>query len=194
MVCECITNPYRIPCSLCERAWCFRFGPHAAYQSLPASTCKGHWFLVWSGRPLPRLTIRYHASVLSLRRSATFTIHHLLRPDTQTDTHIEHTRIEHSKTWTHLIKVSTVGRVTQHSTVGTARTIRSGKHGGTCPHTVGMQKEKKKKPDHGRTAFYEHGGRTGMAMLKYPRIQKNAQRYITHPMPASRPCQCSDKY
>ena len=108
LVCECITNPYRIPCSLCERAWCFRFGPHAAYQSLPASTCKGHWFLVWSWRPLPRLTIRYHASVLSLRRSATFTIHHLLRPDTQTDTHIEHTRIEHSRTWAHLIKVSTV--------------------------------------------------------------------------------------
>ena len=50
-------------------------------------------------------------------------------------------------------------------------------------HLAGMVKEKKKKPDHGRTAFYEHGGKSGMAMLKYPRIQKNAQRYITQPMP-----------
>ena len=97
-MCECITNPYRILCPPCETGWCFRSGPRATYHRLPHSTCKEHWFLVWSGRPLPTVTIHYHASDLSLRRSATFTIHHL-RPDTQTDTHIEHTRIEHSTEW-----------------------------------------------------------------------------------------------
>ena len=72
-------------CSPCERTWCIWFGPLAAYQSLPASTCKGHWILVRSGRPLPRLTIHYHASILSLHRPLTFTSHHL-----RGDTH-EHT-------------------------------------------------------------------------------------------------------
>jgi len=81
----CITNPYRILCPPCERAWCIWFGPHAAYQSLPHSTCKTTWFLVWSGRPLPGVTIDYHASILSLHRSATFTSPHL-----RGDTH-EHT-------------------------------------------------------------------------------------------------------
>ena len=77
----CITNPYRILCPPCERAWCIWFGPHAAYQSLPASTCKGHWILVWSGRRLPGVTMRYHASIVSRHRSAAFTSHHL-RGDT----------------------------------------------------------------------------------------------------------------
>ena len=85
LVGECITNPYRILCPPCERAWCIWFGPHAAYQSLPHSTCKTTWFLVWSGRPLPTVTIHYHASIVSLRRFLTFTIHHL-----RGDTH-EHT-------------------------------------------------------------------------------------------------------
>jgi hypothetical protein len=89
LVSECITNPYRILCPVCERAWCIWFGPHAAYQSLPHSTCKTTWFLVWSGRPLPGVTIDYHASILSLHRFLTFTSHHL-RPDTQTDTHRTH--------------------------------------------------------------------------------------------------------
>ena len=80
-----ITNPYRILCPPCERAWCIRFGHSATYQSLPHSTCKTTWFLVWSGRPLPDVTIRYHASIVSLRRSLTFTIHHL-RGDTHTNT------------------------------------------------------------------------------------------------------------
>ena len=88
LVCECITNPYRILCPPCERAWCIWFGQPATYQSLPHSTCKTTWFLVWSGRPLPGVTIHYHASVLSLHRSATFTIHHL-----RGDTH-EHTVYE----------------------------------------------------------------------------------------------------
>ena len=112
-------------------------------------------------------------------------LYHPPPPARHTDRHIEHTRIEHSRTWAHYIKVSSVA---QHSTVGTARTIWGGRHGGTRHTGRRHWKEKKEKPDHGRTAFYEHGGRTGMAMLKYPRIQKNAQRYITHPMPASGPC------
>ncbi len=32
---------------------------------------------------------------------------------------------------------------------------------------------------HGRIAHYEHGGKTGRAMIKYPHIQKNAQRKNT---------------
>jgi hypothetical protein len=45
-------------------------------------------------------------------------------------------------------------------------------------HTVrvGVGNEKEKKSDHGRIAFYEHGGKTGMAMVKYPLYKKNAQR------------------
>jgi hypothetical protein len=85
LVCECITNPYRILCPWCERAWCIWFGPPATYQSLPASTCKEGWILVWWARPLPGVTMRYHVSDLSLHRSATFTSHHL-----RGDTH-EHT-------------------------------------------------------------------------------------------------------
>ena len=81
----CITNPYRIPCSVCERAWCIRFGQPATYQSLPASTCKGHWILVRSAAALPSVTMRYHASILGLHRPLTFTSHHL-----RGDTH-EHT-------------------------------------------------------------------------------------------------------
>jgi hypothetical protein len=141
----CITNPYRIPCPLCERAWCIRFGPPATYQSLPHSTCKTHWFLVWSGRPLPGVTIHYHASVLSLHRSATFTIHHL-RPDTQTDTHIEHTRIEHSTEWHTSYQSEYSGTaLAQHSTVGTARTIRGGRHSHTPPHGSSALERKKRK-------------------------------------------------
>ena len=68
----------------------------ATYQSLPASTCKGHWILVRSAAALPVVTMRYHVSILSLHRPLTFTNHHL-RPDTHTDTHMEHTHIEHSR-------------------------------------------------------------------------------------------------
>jgi len=45
------------------------------------------------------------------------------------------------------------------------------------------RKEKRKKSDHGRIAFYEHGGKTGRAMIKYPHIQKNAQRKNTFAYP-----------
>ena len=38
------------------------------------------------------------------------------------------------------------------------------------------RKRKRKKSDHGRIAFYEHGGKTGRAMVKYPLYKKNAQR------------------
>ena len=44
---------------------------------------------------------------------------------------------------------------------------------------VGVGKKKEKKSDHGRIAFYEHGGKTGMAMIKYPLYKKNNSRKIT---------------
>ena len=40
---------------------------------------------------------------------------------------------------------------------------------------------------HGHIAFSEHGGKTGMAMLKYPHIKKNAHTQITHRIPVSKP-------
>ena len=39
------------------------------------------------------------------------------------------------------------------------------------------REEKRKKSDHGRIAFIEHGGKTGRAMVKYPLYKKNAQPY-----------------
>ena len=47
------------------------------------------------------------------------------------------------------------------------------------------RKEKTFQIGHGRIAFSEHGGKTGMAMLKYPHIKKNAQAQNSHPIPAS---------
>ena len=50
----------------------------------------------------------------------------------------------------------------------------------TVAHGPGRcRKRKRKKSDHGHIAFYEHGGKTGRAMIKYPHIQKNAQRKNT---------------
>ena len=133
----CITNPYRILCPPCERAWCIWFGPRAAYHRLPASTCKTHWILVWSGRPLPTVTIHYHASILSLHRFLTFTGHHLRL--THRQTHIEHTGIEHSKTWAHSTKVSSVAQ-RWHSTHSTDHTGWL-----ACRHmTEGVGKKKRK--------------------------------------------------
>ena len=37
------------------------------------------------------------------------------------------------------------------------------------------RKEKVFQNGHGRIAFSEHGGKTGMAMIKYPLCKKNAQ-------------------
>jgi hypothetical protein len=53
----------------------------------------------------------------------------------------------------------------------TVLTLRKG-------HTVvvGVGNEKEKKSDHGRIAHKPHGGKTGMAMVKYPGYKKNAQR------------------
>ena len=45
--------------------------------------------------------------------------------------------------------------------------------GGRC------RKEKRKKSDHGRIAHYEHGGKTGRAMIKYPLYKKNNSRKNT---------------
>jgi hypothetical protein len=73
------------------------------------------------------------------------------------------------------------GHTARHSTAwhgGTAwRTARTIRHGPTV--RVGVGNEKEKKSDHGRIAFYEHGGKTGRAMVKYPLYKKNAQRKNT---------------
>jgi len=51
---------------------------------------------------------------------------------------------------------------------------QKGSHGGgRC------RKEKRKKSDHGRIAFSEHGGKTGRAMIKYPLYKKNNSRKNT---------------
>ena len=36
-------------------------------------------------------------------------------------------------------------------------------------------KRKRKKSDHGRSVFFEHGVKSGMATIKYPGYRKNAQ-------------------
>ncbi len=51
-----------------------------------------------------------------------------------------------------------------------------------------VRKEKEIFFGHGHIAFSEHGGKTGMAMLKYPHIKKNAQAQNSHPIPVSKPC------
>jgi len=49
-----------------------------------------------------------------------------------------------------------------------------------CRHHAGRyRKEKTFQIGHGRIAFYEHGGKTGRAMVKYPLYKKNAQRKNT---------------
>ena len=54
------------------------------------------------------------------------------------------------------------------------RHTQKGSHGaGRC------RKEKVFQIGHGRIAFYEHGGKTGMAMIKYPLYKKNNSRKIT---------------
>ena len=51
---------------------------------------------------------------------------------------------------------------------------QTGSHGGgRC------RKEKTFQIGHGRIAFYEHGGKSGMAMIKYPLYKKNNSRKIT---------------
>ncbi len=44
---------------------------------------------------------------------------------------------------------------------------------------VGIEKKNLFQIGHGRIAFSEHGGKTGRGMIKYPHIQKNAQRKNT---------------
>ena len=44
---------------------------------------------------------------------------------------------------------------------------------------VGVAKKNLFQIGHGRIAFYEHGGKTGMAMIKYPLYKKNNSRKIT---------------
>ena len=61
-----------------------------------------------------------------------------------------------------------------------------GPHGD--PHTVGNGFGNGKLLATGRSVFLPYGCRTGRATVKYPGYRKNAQRNITHPMPAPRPC------
>jgi hypothetical protein len=51
------------------------------------------------------------------------------------------------------------------------------KDGGTV--VVGIEKKNLFQIGHGRIAHYEHGGKTGRAMIKYPLYKKNAQRKNT---------------
>ena len=44
---------------------------------------------------------------------------------------------------------------------------------------VGVAKKKVFQIGHGRIAFYEHGGKTGRAMIKYPLYKKNNSRKNT---------------
>ena len=53
-------------------------------------------------------------------------------------------------------------------------TIRSGPH-----HDGRCRKEKVFQIGRGRIAHYEHGGKTGMAMIKYPLYKKNNSRKNT---------------
>ena len=53
------------------------------------------------------------------------------------------------------------------------RTQTGSNGGGRC------RKEKRKKSDHGRIAFSEHGGKSGRAMIKYPLYKKNNSRNFT---------------
>ena len=85
------TTPYQIQCPPCERGWCFWRGGQARYQSLPHGTCKEHWILVWSGPPLPDLTMSPFWVSTGLGPLPATT-----SGPTHTDTHTEHTRIEYS--------------------------------------------------------------------------------------------------
>ena len=64
------------------------------------------------------------------------------------------------------------GPTAQHS--HTVHTVRCGPHR-RMTHTGLVMKRKRKKSDHGRTVFFEHGVKSGMAMIKYPGYRKNAQ-------------------
>ena len=67
--------------------------------------------------------------------------------------------------------------------VDTRENRRNPSNGSTRQVAVRIKKEKFF--GHGHIAFSEHGGKTGMAMLKYPHIKKNAQAQNSHPIPAS---------
>ena len=59
--------------------------------------------------------------------------------------------------------------------------------------TEGFRKKKVFQIGHGRIAFYEHGGKTGRAMIKYPHIQKNAQPYKRSVYPGLGSCRLTVK-
>ena len=55
------------------------------------------------------------------------------------------------------------------------------------PRWVGNGFGNEKISDHGRSVFFEHGCRTGRAMVKYPGYRKNAHTQNTRPMPVGVP-------
>jgi len=67
-------------------------------------------------------------------------------------------------------------------------TIRSGPH-----HDGRCRKEKVFQIGRGRIAHYEHGGKTGMAMIKYPGYRKNAQGQKRPAYPGPEPCRLTVK-
>ena len=79
------TNPYRTGVLTVRNPLVLLVWTPCHLPILTSRHMQEHWILVWSGRPLPTLTIHYHASILGLHRFLTFTIHHL-----RGDTH-EHT-------------------------------------------------------------------------------------------------------
>ena len=76
--------------------------------------------------------------------------------------------------------IQLLGYALQYSTgKGTVNVVSSVKMASALHWQGRCRKEKVFQIGHGRIAFYEHGGKSGRAMVKYPHIQKNAQRKNT---------------
>jgi hypothetical protein len=131
--------------------------------------CAGRRFLVG----MDPVTTAYHSPDLSLNLPCLAFTNLYHRDGGQgTDSHIDHKVAG----WCRVITVENDG--TQWHSVENRRHHQKWV---TRWHSdlVGVEKKKEKKSDHGRIAFYEHGGKTGRAMIKYPLYKKNAQRKNT---------------
>ena len=74
--------------------------------------------------------------------------------------------------------IQLLGYALQYSTgKGTVNVVSSVKMASALHWQGRCRKEKVFQIGHGRIAFYEHGGKTGRAMIKYPLYKKNAQPY-----------------
>ena len=62
---------------------------------------------------------------------------------------------------------------------GTVNQVSSVKTGSELHLTGRVRKKKVFQIGHGRIAFYEHGGKSGRAMVKYPGYKKNNSRKNT---------------